>query len=127
MSDKYAKNKILLVDDNEIQLAIYEAQLKGDYKVTTARSGKEALDHLFRGFIPDLIILDILMPDMDGWETFGRLRAVSRLQEAPIVFLSTINDKKEIDRAFDMGAVDFIVKPCNGSEFLDRVKKVIKK
>jgi PleD family two-component response regulator len=102
-------------------------QLKTNYEVTKARSGNDALDYLFRGFIPDLIILDILMPEMDGWETFGRLRAVSKLQEVPIVFLSSISDKKEIDRAFGMGAVDFIVKPCNNIELLDRVEKAVKK
>jgi len=103
MPDHNGKKKILLIDDNEIQLNIYEAQLRTNYEVTTARSGNDALDYLFRGFIPDLIILDILMPEMDGWETFGRLKTVSRMKEVPIVFLSSINDKREIDRAFSTG------------------------
>jgi PleD family two-component response regulator len=127
MADSTGKKKILLVDDNEVQLSVAQIQLKKEYEVTGAKSGKEALDHLFHGFVPDLIMLDILMPDMDGWETFGRLRAISKLHEVPILFLSSINDKKEIDRAFEMGAVDFIVKPCNSTELLSRVKKVIKK
>jgi len=63
---------------------------------------------------------------MDGWETFDRLRAISKLREFPIVFLSLISDKKEIDRAFGMGAVDFIVKPCNSTELLNRVEKAVK-
>jgi len=121
------KKKILLVDDNEAQLSMTEIQLKKTYEVTTAKSGKEALNHLFHGLVPDLIMLDILMPDMDGWETFGRLRAVSVLNEVPIIFLSSVNDKSEIDRAFDMGAADFIVKPFNSKEFLERVSKAIKK
>jgi CheY-like chemotaxis protein len=121
------KKKILIVDDNEVQLSFAEIQLKKGYEVTSAKSGKEALDHLFHGLVPDLIMLDILMPDMDGWETFGRLRAVSVLHEVPIIFLSSVNDKKEIDRAFDMGAADFIVKPCNHEEFLARIGKAIKK
>jgi len=127
MVDNSGKKKILLVDDNEVQLSVSEIQLNKDYEVTTAKSGKEALDYLFHGHVPDLIILDILMPDMDGWETFGRLRAISKLHEVPILFFSSINDQKEIDRAFDMGAVDFIVKPCNNIELLDRVKNVVKK
>jgi PleD family two-component response regulator len=127
MVDNSEKKKILIVDDNEVQLSLSEVQLKNEYKITTAKSGREALDHLFHGLVPDLIILDILMPDMDGWETFGRLRAISKLHEVPILFLSSINDQKEIDRAFEMGAVDFIVKPCNGTELLERVKKVVKK
>jgi PleD family two-component response regulator len=120
------KMKILLVDDNDVQLSITEIQLKKQYEVTTAISGKEALDHLFHGFVPDLIMLDILMPDMDGWETFGRLRAISVLHEVPIIFLSSVNDKEEIDRAFDMGAADFIVKPFKSEEFLERISKAIK-
>jgi CheY-like chemotaxis protein len=121
------KKRILLVDDNEVHLSVAETQLKNEYDVTTAKSGKEALDHLFHGLVPDLIMLDILMPDMDGWETFGRLRAVSVLHEVPIIFLSSVSDKKEIDRAFDMGAADFIVKPCSSKEFLERIGKVVKK
>ena len=127
MADIPGKNKVLLVDDNEVQLSVAEIQLKKEYEVITARSGKEALEHLFHGLVPDVILLDVLMPNMDGWETFGRLRAVSRLHETPIIFLSSINDKKEIERAFDMGAADFIVKPCNSKEFIERIKKAIKK
>ena len=120
-----SKKKILLVDDNEIQLTFAEMQLQGKYEVVTARSGREALDHMIRGFAPDLILLDILMPNMDGWETFGRLRAVSLLREAPIVFLSSLNEKDEIDRAYRMGAADFIVKPFEEKDFHDRIKKVL--
>jgi len=127
MDDNSGNKKILLVDDNEVQLSISEVQLNKEYEVTTAKSGKEALDYLFHGYVPDLIMLDILMPDMDGWETFGRLRAISKLHEVPILFMSSINDKNEIDRAFDMGAVDFIIKPCNSTELLERVKKAVKK
>jgi len=127
MDDDSGKKKILLVDDNEVQLSISEVQLNKEYDVTTAKSGREALDYLFHGHVPDLIMLDILMPDMDGWETFGRLRAISKLHEVPILFLSSINDENEIDRAYDMGAVDFIIKPCNSTELLERVKKAVKK
>jgi PleD family two-component response regulator len=126
ISNNKKKKKILLVDDNEVQLSIAKTQLKRKYEVTSAKSGKEALDHLFHGLIPNLIILDILMPDMDGWETFGRLRAISKLHEVPIVFLSSINDQKEIDRAFDMGAADFLVKPCSSKEFMGRIGKAVK-
>ncbi len=93
MDDNSGNKKILLVDDNEVQLSISEVQLNKEYEVTTAKSGKEALDYLFHGYVPDLIMLDILMPDMDGWETFGRLRAISKLHEVPILFMSSINDK----------------------------------
>jgi PleD family two-component response regulator len=127
MDEDSGKKKILLVDDNEVQLSISEVQLNKEYEVITTKSGKEALDYLFHGNVPDLIMLDILMPDMDGWETFGRLRAISKLHEVPILVLSSINDQKEIDRAYDIGAVDFIIKPCNSTDLLERVKKAVRK
>ena len=123
---KASRKKILVVDDNDIQLSFTEMQLHDKYEVITAKSGKEALDRLVHGFMPDLILLDILMPNMDGWETFGRLRAVSVLHEAPIIFLSSINEKREIDRAFQMGAADFIVKPYDEKDLHARIKKVLK-
>jgi putative two-component system response regulator len=126
-NDNNNKKKILLVDDNEVQLSMTEIQLRKEYEVTTAKSGKEALDCLMHGLVPDLIILDILMPDMDGWETFGRLRAVSALEEVPIVFMSSIDEKDEIDRAIDLGAADFIVKPFKSKEFRERIRKAVKK
>jgi CheY-like chemotaxis protein len=122
-----SKKRILLVDDNEVQLSMTAIQLRKEYEVTTAKSGKEALDYLFHGLVPDLIILDILMPEMDGWETFGRLRAVSALKEVPIIFMSSINEKDEIDHAIDIGAADFIVKPFKSKEFLERIGKAVKK
>jgi len=125
--DKKEKKKILLVDDNLIQLSIVEILLRKNYEVTSAKSGKEALDNLLQGLVPDLIVLDILMPNMDGWEAFGRIRAISLLHNVPIVFLSAVNEKTEIDRAFQMGAADFITKPFNGKDFLERIKKAIKK
>ena len=127
MGHEIEKKKILLVDDNEVQLSIVEVQLKKDYEVTTAKSGKEALERLFKGYIPDLIILDIIMPNMDGWETYGRLRAISLLHNVPIMFLSFVSEKPEIDRAYEMGAVDFITKPYNNSDFRKRIKKALKK
>jgi len=126
-NDKNNKKKILLVDDNEVQLSITEIQLRKEFEIIAAKSGKEALDFLFHGLVPDLIILDILMPDMDGWETFGRLRAVSALQEVPIVFMSSLDDKDEIDRAYDLGAADFIIKPLKSKEFLERIREAVKK
>ena len=122
-----AKKKILLVDDNLIQLSIVELLLRKNYDVTSVKSGKEALECLLKGLVPDLIVLDILMPNMDGWEAFGRIKAISLLHNVPIVFLSAINEKEEIDRAFEMGAADFITKPINGKDFFDRIKKAIKK
>ena len=120
-----SRKKLLLVDDAEVHLEIAEFQLKKEYEITCARSGKEALEHLTNGLVPNLIILDILMPDMDGWETFGRLKAISLLHAVPIIFLSSVTEKDEMDRAYNMGAAGFITKPYEEEELLGMVRKVL--
>ena len=127
MTGNDGRKKILLVDDNEMQLTFSKMQLSEEYDVTTAMSGREALACLFRGLVPDVIVLDILMPDMSGWETFGRLKAISLLHAVPIVFLSSLNEEDEIKRAYEMGAVDYITKPYDAKDFQERIKKVLEK
>ena len=125
MAGNIGKKKILLVDDSEIQPETEEQMLKNEYEITTARTGKEALEHFTRGLVPNLIILDLFMPGMDGWETFGRIKAISLLHEVPIIFLSSKNEKSIIDRANTMGAAGFITKPYDVLDLLDRIEKVL--
>ena len=125
MASNIGKKKILLVDDIETELDFEELILGNEYDIITAKSGKEAIEYFTHGLIPNLIILDILMPDMDGWETFGRLKAISLLNEVPIIFLSSVTEKTEIDRAYAMGVADFITKPYDTQDLLERVKKVL--
>jgi CheY-like chemotaxis protein len=83
--------KVFVVDDDVVHLSLVKNILiKGTYEVITAQSGQEALDHLRKGVIPDIILLDILMPNMDGWEAYIRLRSISSLQDVPIVFLTSL-------------------------------------
>jgi CheY-like chemotaxis protein len=124
---KRNKKKILLVDDDEIQLALSEMLLKKKYEIVIARSGKEALERLCHGLAPNLILLDIVMPNMDGWETFGRIKAISLLHEVPIIFLTSITEKTEMERAHQIGAADFITKPFEGKDFHKRIKEAIEK
>ena len=119
------KRKLLLVDDDEIHLAITGNMLKGDYDIITVKSGKEALGHLLKGVVPDLILLDIIMPNMDGWETYNRIRGISLLRDVPIAFLTTLDGKNEAQQAQEMGAADFIPKSCKKDEFLKRIDSII--
>jgi len=121
------KKKILVVDDDEVHILVAENILKNEYEVFTAKSGKEALDHLLHGLVPDLLLLDILMPDMDGWETFNRIKALSYLKDVPIVFLTSVSKTTEEKRAFEIGADGYITKPYDKKELLDRIKKIIEK
>lgn len=120
-------NIILLIDDNSAQLTLLENMLKNDYEVYTAHSGKAALDYLQSGLHPKLILLDILMPEMDGWEIFGRIRAISFLHEVPIAFLTSVNETKGKTQADTIGAADYITKPCTKNELLKRVKTILEK
>jgi len=67
------------------------------------------------------------MPDMDGWETYGRIRAISHLYDTPIAFFTSSNDPKDIKHAHEIGAVDYIKKSCNKDELLRRIGKIIRK
>ncbi|MDR1802300.1 MAG: response regulator [Treponema sp.] len=125
MPDVNEKRKLLLVDDDEIHLAITGNMLKGEYEIITAKSGKEALGHLLKGVVPDLILLDIIMPNMDGWETYNRIRGISLLRDVPIAFLTSLDGKDEVQQAHEMGAADFIPKSCQKEEFLTRIDTII--
>jgi len=117
--------KIFLVDDDEIYLSMLENILKDKYEVVAAKSGKEALGHLIKGVVPNLILLDILMPDLDGWETFNRLRAISFLQDVPIVFLTSSIESADMEHAQEIGAADYITKPYDRDDLLNRIEKIV--
>jgi len=121
------RQKILIVDDNEIHLIMSETVLRDNYDVTTAKSGKEALGLFYQGLVPQLIILDLMMPGMDGWHTYTRIKAISNLHDIPIAFLTASDDPKDIKHAQEMGAVDYIKKPYDKDDFINRVGKILNK
>jgi len=120
------KKKILYVDDDEIHHMIAESMLSDKYEVCKAKSGKEALNYLYNsGFVPSLVLLDILMPEMDGWEVFNRIKAISLLKNVPIIFLTSEKDGEK--RAHDIGADDFITKPYEKDKLLERIEKTLER
>jgi CheY-like chemotaxis protein len=121
------KPKILIVDDDGIHLEMVEAVLSNDYEVSTAKSGKDALGLFYQGLVPQLILLDLILPDMDGWITYSRIKAIGGLHDIPIAFFTSSNDPKDIQHAREMGAVDYIKKPYDKDDLLHRVGKIIKK
>lgn len=116
------KYSILIVDDvpKNIQLL---AQVLDDagYAVKAAMNGKEALAAVEKA-VPDLILLDVMMPEMDGYETCNRLKEEKGLIEVPIIFLTAKNETEDVVKGFDLGAVDYVTKPFNAAELLSRVK-----
>ena len=127
MEQQNKAKKILMIDDDEIFLAIMENMLQSEYEIIQTRSGKEALSHLCKGSLPSLILLDIVMPEMDGWETFNQIRGISLLQNVPIAFMSSQDEAEVIKHAKELGAADFIRKPCEREETLSRIEAIIGK
>jgi DNA-binding response OmpR family regulator len=114
---------ILLVDDNAINLQMLHQTLTGrNYKLLSARSGEDAL-RIAQKAVPDLILLDIMMPGIDGYETCVRLKANEATRNAVIIFLTALQDTKEKVRGLSLGAVDFITKPFDPDEVVARVSR----
>ena len=114
--------QILLVDDNATNLQVLYQTLEGQgYRLLAARSGKDALSIAQRA-LPDLILLDVMMPEMDGFETCARLKADARTSDAAIIFLSALTEPREKARGLNLGAVDFVNKPFQAEEVLARVR-----
>jgi CheY-like chemotaxis protein len=119
------KQKLLVVDDDSIHLELAIAFLKDEYDISTAQSGKDALSLFYSGLVPQLILLDLLMPDMDGWDTYNRIKAIGALHDTPIAFFTSSDDPKDKQKAHEMGAVDFIRKPIKKTELQERVGKIL--
>ena len=115
------KPVILLVDDNTINLQLLFETLDGQgYQLLAARSGEEAL-RIARKATPDLILLDIMMPGIDGYETCARLKADEVTRNSVVIFLTALQSTEEKVRGLSMGAMDFITKPFDPEEIIARV------
>ena len=114
---------ILLVDDNEINLQLLYKTLDGQgYQLMVARSGEDAL-RIAAKADPDLILLDVMMPGIDGYETCTRLKANARTGNAAVIFLTALQSGQEKVRGLSLGAVDFITKPFDPEEIVARVSR----
>lgn len=120
------KAHILVVDDNPANLQLASSILKlKSYDVTTALGGNQALEML-KTIKPDLILLDIMMPDLNGYEVCERVKNDPLTSDIPVIFLSAIKHTESIIKGISIGAVDYISKPFNKDELLVRVKTHIK-
>jgi methyl-accepting chemotaxis protein len=119
------KKKIIVIDDEETVLTMTEKSLENDYDVTTANSGKAALNMFFKGYVPNLVLLDLNMPELGGWDTFIRIRDISKLHQTPIAIYTTSDDPKDRAKAKELGAVDYIHKPANKKEMLEKVARLL--
>lgn len=121
------KDVILVVDDEEDIRELVRYNLsKGGYNVTTAATGEEAL-RIAHEVRPMLVVLDIMLPGIDGLEVCRRLKADAVLQKTPIVMISALGEEKDVVAGLELGADDYVAKPFSPSVLLARVKSVIRR
>lgn len=113
---------ILVVDDTPTNIVLLTAILnKKGYRVLVANNGKDAL-HMAEKNLPDLLLLDIMMPDMDGYEVCRQLKGHSETKDIPVIFVTALSDMTNKIKGFEVGGVDYLIKPFQAQEVLARVK-----
>lgn len=124
--DHPPKDIVLIVDDNPTNLGVLSDVLdRAGWSVSAVKSGVKALERI--QFIrPDLILLDVMMPEMDGFETCQRLKAMPDMQHIPIIFMTALSDVSDKVKGFELGAVDYITKPFQQAEVIARAQTHLK-
>ncbi|HEY4642313.1 MAG TPA: response regulator [Thermoanaerobaculia bacterium] len=119
------KKKVLLVDDSNTVLLMEKMILaKGPYDIVTARDGVEAVAKA-RTELPDIILLDVMMPNLDGLSACAAIRATPETANIPIVMVTTRGEETNIETAFRNGCTDYVTKPINGLELLTKLQNIL--
>lgn len=119
--------KILIVDDEpNIVMSLEYTFKKNNFEVFIARDGQEALD-ILQNALPDIIILDIMMPNVDGYNTLEQIKNNERLQETKVIFLSAKNKEKDIEKGLSLGADLYMTKPFSVKKLLEQVNFLLEK
>jgi two-component system alkaline phosphatase synthesis response regulator PhoP len=122
-----AKERVLVVDDEEDILELVEYNLsRNGFEVTTVTSGEKALA-IARGAVPDLVVLDLMLPGLDGLETCRLLKRDPRTRDVPVLMLTARGDETDIVRGLEMGADDYVTKPFSPRVLLARVRAVLRR
>lgn len=121
------KRKILLVDDKSELRRLLSIYLSGQFDVSTAASGLEALQMLENGYTPELIVTDLNMPDVDGKTLVNQLKSSGFFKAIPIIVLSSESQSKNKIELIESGVDDYLIKPFNPLELLVRINKCLKK
>jgi two-component system alkaline phosphatase synthesis response regulator PhoP len=124
--DKISTAKVLVVDDNPQNLELLVAYLEDvDCQVKSACEGPEALE-MIKADAPDIILLDVMMPKMSGFEVCRRLKNDPATADIPVIMVTALNELGDIERAIDSGTDDFLSKPVNKWELVTRVRTMLK-
>ncbi|PIE86247.1 MAG: hypothetical protein CSA05_01670 [Bacteroidia bacterium] len=112
---------ILIVDDQYENIVLLENMLLSEYNVKTLDNGKDALDYVHEN-LPDLVLLDVMMPDMDGFEVCKQLKENPKTKNIPVIFLTALSELEYKVEGFNAGGVDYVIKPFHKEEILHRLK-----
>lgn len=118
---------ILLVEDDSFISGMYQTKLSGlGFAVELAEDGETAAARLQKDPLPDLVLLDVVLPKKDGFEILQELRADSRTQKLPVILLTNLGQKPDVERGLKLGADDYIIKAhYTPSEVVDKIKQVL--
>ncbi len=120
-----AKRKILVVDDDPTMVKLINVNLKlNNYSVVEATSGEQALDVL-ESDVLDLVVLDIMMPGVDGWEVLKRIRGNAETQEMPVILVTAKTQDSDVIRGWELGADEYVIKPFNPLLLVEVIKMVL--
>lgn len=125
MSKKLLKPKILIVDDDSFNIKLLGEILRSDYEVCFATNGLEGIKIATANAPPDLILMDIMMPEMDGYEVCKVLREDQQSKDIPVIFVTANTDDETLKEAFESGGTDYVRKPVSRIELLARIKSAL--
>ncbi|GAB0056591.1 Sensor histidine kinase RcsC [Candidatus Magnetaquicoccaceae bacterium FCR-1] len=114
--------KVLIIDDETVSIDVLSGLLRPFYRVVSAKSGESALARLDTQTLPDLILLDVIMPGLDGYQVCERLKLNPRTRDIPVIFITSNASEEDETRGFEVGAVDYITKPYRPGIALARVR-----
>lgn len=120
-NEKEHKYKVLIVDDEPTNLRVLQQILQDSYRLSFAKNGEDALNFAEKEQ-PDLILLDVMMPGMTGFEVCSKLKKIDETKSIPIIFVTALNDDTDETKGFEVGAVDYITKPVSPAVVRARVK-----
>ena len=124
---KIPNSKILVVDDSSTNIVLLEAILNGQgYQIETAQSVKEAYQIIKKEAV-NLILLDLLMPKVSGYDFLKEIKSNNSTKDIPVIIVSAVSDPENRKKSIEMGALDFINKPIDIQDFLNKVETILKK
>ena len=119
------KNSILIVDDEKSNIIALSMILSPDYTVYAAKNGRDAIE-IAQEYLPDVILLDILMPEMDGYDIIAKLKEIEETESIPVIFVTGLTNVGSEEKGLDLGAADYIIKPFSPAIVKLRVRNQMK-